>query len=55
MGTPQYVSPEILTACGSSRASDLWAIGCIIYQMITGQPPFQSASEYLIFKVSKMF
>jgi len=37
-------------ACGSSRASDLWAIGCIIYQMITGQPPFQSASEYLIFK-----
>lgn len=50
VGTPQYVSPEILTACGSSRASDLWALGCIIYQMITGQPPFQSSSEYLIFK-----
>jgi len=50
VGTPQYVSPEILTACGSSRASDLWALGCIIFQMMTGQPPFQSSSEYLIFK-----
>ena len=31
-------------------ASDLWAIGCIIYQMISGIPPFQSKSEYMIFK-----
>jgi len=50
VGTAQYVSPEILTSRGSSRASDLWAIGCIIYQMITGLPPFQSPSEWLIFK-----
>ena len=32
---------EIFTSRGSSRASDLWAIGCIIYQMISGIPPFQ--------------
>jgi 3-phosphoinositide dependent protein kinase-1 len=32
------------------RASDLWAIGCIIYQLMTGLPPFQSQSEFLIFK-----
>jgi len=50
VGTAQYVSPEILTNCGSSAASDLWAIGCILYQMITGMPPFQSQSEYLIFQ-----
>lgn len=50
VGTPEYVSPEILTARGSSRASDLWAIGCILYQMITGIPPFKSRSEYMIFK-----
>ena len=35
---------------GSSPASDLWAIGCILYQMVSGMPPFQSASEYLIFQ-----
>ncbi len=50
VGTPEYVSPEIFTSRGSSRASDLWAIGCILYQMITGIPPFQSQSEYIIFK-----
>ena len=27
VGTPEYVSPEIFTSRGSSRASDLWAIG----------------------------
>jgi len=50
VGTAQYVSPEILTNSGSSQASDLWAIGCILYQMVTGMPPFQSQSEYLIFQ-----
>merc|ERR1711874_139090 len=50
VGTPEYVSPEMFSSRGSSRASDLWAIGCIIYQMISGIPPFQSKSEYIIFK-----
>jgi len=53
VGTAQYVSPEILTNCGSSAASDLWAIGCILYQMITGMPPSslsQSISSFKRFK-----
>ena len=50
VGTAQYVSPEILTNSGSSPASDLWALGCIIYQMVTGIPPFHGNSEYLIFQ-----
>jgi len=55
VGTPQYVSPEILTNKGSFPASDLWAIGCIVYQMLSGMPPFQSQSEYLIFqKIQKL-
>ncbi len=55
VGTAQYVSPEILSGRASTRASDLWAIGCILYQMLTGMPPFQSQSEYLIFqKIQKL-
>ncbi|XP_043270665.1 3-phosphoinositide-dependent protein kinase 1 [Venturia canescens] len=50
VGTAQYVSPEILTNKSASRASDLWALGCIVYQMVAGLPPFRSRSEYLIFQ-----
>lgn len=42
VGTARYVSPEILTKKISSPSSDLWAFGCIIYQMIAGIPPFRS-------------
>jgi 3-phosphoinositide dependent protein kinase-1 len=55
VGTAQYVSPEILKGTPTSRATDLWALGCIIYQMISGLPPFRAATEYLIFqKVLKL-
>ncbi|XP_077290138.1 phosphoinositide-dependent kinase 1 isoform X3 [Arctopsyche grandis] len=50
VGTAQYVSPELLTDKCVSRASDLWALGCIIYQMISALPPFRSNSEYVIFQ-----
>lgn len=55
VGTPQYVSPELLHDCVDTRASDLWAFGCIVYQMISGLPPFRAATEFLTFqKILKM-
>lgn len=50
VGTAQYVSPEILTGQITTKAADLWALGCIIYQMISGLPPFRAGTEYLIFQ-----
>lgn len=55
VGTAQYVSPEVLKGQATSRFTDLWALGCIIYQMISGLPPFRAATDYLIFqKVLKL-
>jgi len=55
VGTAEYVSPEMLQESKSSYASDLWALGCIVFHMASGIPPFKAGSEYLIFqKVLKL-
>lgn len=39
-GTPEYLAPEIVDAKGHGKAVDWWSVGCIIYEMLTGMPPF---------------
>lgn len=53
VGTSQYVSPELLEANETSKSSDLWALGCIIYQMIAGRFTFTGLSEYLTWQKIK--
>ncbi|KAJ2747346.1 serine/threonine protein kinase [Coemansia sp. BCRC 34301] len=50
VGTAEYVSPELLTEKSADRNSDLWAIGCIAYQLLTGRPPFKGSNEYQTFQ-----
>ncbi|XP_076818786.1 3-phosphoinositide-dependent protein kinase 1-like [Clavelina lepadiformis] len=50
VGTAQYVSPELLKDKQAGVSSDLWALGCIIFQMLSGKFPFQAPNEYLIFQ-----
>ena len=39
-GTPEYLAPEIVDRKGHGKAVDWWSVGAIIYEMLTGSPPF---------------
>lgn len=43
-GTPNYISPEVLQKKGHSYEVDIWAIGCIVYALLVGRPPFETTS-----------
>lgn len=53
VGTCFYLSPELLEHNICEAPSDLWALGCIIYQLYYMQPPFKAANEYQIFEKIK--
>jgi len=50
-GTPNYVSPEIIERRGHSVASEVWSIGCIVYALLCGKPPFDSGSVDTTYKL----
>ncbi|KAL8209208.1 hypothetical protein R6Q57_008620 [Mikania cordata] len=50
LGTTAYVPPEVLNSSTAAIGNDLWALGCTLFQMLSGTSPFKDASEYLIFQ-----
>lgn len=48
-GTPDYLSPELLLGTGHEYTVDWWAVGVILFEMLTGCPPFNDETPELIF------
>ena len=49
-GTPYYASPEVWRDEPYNFKSDIWSLGCVIYELITLQPPFQAEDMQGLFK-----
>ena len=51
-GTPVYMSPEQCSGKNVGVATDVYALGCLMYEMVTGAPPFDGNSLQLLVKHS---
>jgi len=53
-GTPDYFAPEIIASTGHTNAVDWWMLGILLFELLSGHPPFESAYPMQIYsKVMK--
>jgi len=51
VGSPDYMSPEVLTQEGYGEEVDWWSLGVIFFEMILGFPPFGGDTPEEVFEV----
>ena len=49
-GTPEYLAPEILKKLGHGKTADWWTLGCILFEMTVGYPPFSGNNRQELFE-----
>ena len=45
LGSPGYISPEQIQGAEVDARADLYSVGCLLYEMLTGRPPFELVDE----------
>ena len=49
-GTPYYASPEVWKDKPYNHKSDIWSLGCVMYEICAGLPPFRADDMAGLFK-----
>jgi serine/threonine-protein kinase RIM15 len=50
VGTPDYLAPEVVRAQGHDAGVDFWALGVVMYEFLTGDPPFTADTPEEVFR-----
>ena len=45
LGTPHYLAPELIEGAAATPASDIYALGCLLYECVAGAPPFAGRGD----------
>ena len=48
-GTPEYLAPEMIKQCGHDKSLDIWNLGVLMFELLTGSPPFEGANQNELF------
>ncbi len=49
-GTPEYLAPEMIKQCGHDKSLDIWNIGVLMFELLTGNPPFEGSNQNELFE-----